>query len=127
MSEQTAASDTRPPVWIGHVVLGVSRFDESLAFFELLGMRTIVGRPKFAVLELRGGTHLVLQEDLAAAPVRVGFDLMVDDLDAQRAALAEAGFAATPIEQGKIHASFEVVEPSGNTIKFNDSHVVGAV
>ena len=127
MSDQSPLAEARPPVWIGHVSLGVSRFEESLAFFELLGMRKIVGRPALAVLELRGGTHLVLQEDTGAEPVRAGFDLMVDNLPAQRQALVDAGFAPTPIHQGRIPASFEVIEPSGNTIKFNDSHVVGVV
>ena len=116
-----------PPVWIGHVSLRVTRFKESLAFFELLGMRTIVGRPTFAVLELRGGTHLVLREDTEVEPITVGFDLMVENLAAQRDALIEAGFSPTPIESGRIHSSFEVVEPSGNTVKFNDSHIVGVV
>lgn len=127
MKGQSPPVEARPPVWVGHVSLGVSRFEESLAFFELLGMRKIVVRPTFAVLELRGGTHLVLREDTTAEPVHVSFDLMVDDLPAQRQALADGGFAPTAIDHGRIHASFEVIEPSGNTIKFNDSHVVGVV
>ena len=127
MIDDAGNSDSRPPVWIGHVVLHVSRYAESLAFFQSLGMRTVVGGAALAVLELRGGTHLVLREDADSQPAYVEFDLMVDDLAAQRAALVDAGLEPSPIEQGRIHSWFEVVEPSGNTIKFNDSHVVGVV
>ncbi|MEM8609539.1 MAG: VOC family protein [Myxococcota bacterium] len=127
MSETKQDIGAPPPVWIGHVVLGVSRYRESLAFFESLGMRTIVANPTLAVLELRGGTHIVLRQDADAEPKYIEFDLMVDDLPAQRAALLEAGLEPTTIQKGRIHSSFEVVEPSGHTLKFNDSHVVGVV
>lgn len=118
---------THPPVWIGHVNLSVSRFPESLAFFQRLGMRTIVAKDTFAVLELRGGTHLVLRGDEAAEPVEVYFDLMVEDLPRLRNALIADGLEPTPIDEGRIHHSFRVVEPSGNTVRFNDSHIVGVV
>jgi hypothetical protein len=52
---------------------------------------------------------------------------MVDDLDAQHAALTKAGFEPSAISRGKVHATFEVREPAGNTIKFFDSHAVGPV
>lgn len=122
-------SDTeqRPPVWIGHVTLRVARFPESCDFLIWLGMREVARMADLAVLELRGGTHLVLQHDRDAVASTVGFDLMVDDLAAMHDKLAAAGHEPSGIEEGRIHSSFEVVEPSGHTIKFNDSHVVGVV
>ena len=124
---QRALDTSPPPVWIGHVSLSVSRFPESLSFFQGLGMRTIVAKDAFAVLELRGGTHLVLRADDAAEPVEVYFDLMVDDLTGVRDALVASGLQPTPIDEGRIHNSFRVVEPSGHTVRFNDSHIVGVV
>ena len=120
-------SDERPPIWIGHVNMKTAKFDESLAFMVDLGMRQVAKMDALAVLELRGGTHLVLQADADGADQQASFDLMVDDLDAQHAALASAGYSPTAISRGKIHATFEVREPAGNTIKFFDSHAMGPV
>jgi catechol 2,3-dioxygenase-like lactoylglutathione lyase family enzyme len=50
----------RPPVWIGHVVLPVDDVDSSADFWRRIGMREVERNPHVAVLELRGGTHLVL-------------------------------------------------------------------
>jgi hypothetical protein len=83
--------------------------------------------PGLAVLELRGGTHLVLQKGKKKEPERADFDLMVDDLAAQRTALAAAGHVPTPIRRSRVHSSFTVAEPSGYTITFLDSHVAGPV
>ena len=52
---------------------------------------------------------------------------MVDDIDVQHAAPNGAGHSPTEIDRGKIHATFEVREPAGNTIKFFDSHTMGVV
>ena len=71
----------RPPVWIGHAVLRVSDLGRSVQWWSGIGMREIERNEHVAVLELRGGTHLVLvpgAPDTGDAP----FDLMVDDLDA---------------------------------------------
>ena len=120
-------TDVRPPVWIGHVSLSVRDFAGSLGFMAALGMRTVARKDDLAVLELRGGTHLVLRADPEAEPAAAPFDLMVDDLAAQHAALTAAGHAPVPIQRGKIHARFEVEEPSGHRVSFYDSHVAGPV
>ena len=117
----------KPPVWVGHIELSVSNFRDSYRFFKFLGMRRVVRLPGLAVLELRGGTHLVLQRDKAAEPVAASFDLMVEDLDAQHAALVAGGYAPGTIKKSRIHRRFEVHEPSGHTITFFDNHVIGPV
>lgn len=119
--------DDRPPIWIGHVSMDTNAFEDSLAFFVDLGMRQVAKMDDLAVLELRGGTHLVLRRAVDAQGGQASFDLMVDDLDAQHAALTAAGHAPSDISRGKIHATFTVREPAGNTIKFFDSHAVGPV
>jgi hypothetical protein len=114
--------DERPPVWVGHIGLGTDRLGESHEFLVKLGMRPIVQGEGFAVLELRAGTHLILAEKEEFQPGPAPFDLMVEDLDATHRALSEAGLAPSEISEGRIHRSFDVVDPSGTTIKFNSSH-----
>ena len=62
----------------------------------------------FGVLELRGGTHLVLRraEETIEPGREAPFDLVVDDVDAARAEFTSTGVAATGIERGRIHDAF---------------------
>ena len=46
-----------------------------------IGMRSVVHGPEVAVLELRGGTHLVLIANANAVAGEAPFDLMVEDLE----------------------------------------------
>jgi catechol 2,3-dioxygenase-like lactoylglutathione lyase family enzyme len=115
--------DPRPHVWIGHVTLPTPDVPTTRDFMLELGMRDIESGDDFAVLELRGGTHLVLLAASGAASGPAGFDLMVDDLEATHEMLAARGLAPTPIERGRIHDSFTVAAPSGHTLTFNSSHV----
>jgi hypothetical protein len=88
-----------------------------------LGMRPIAQGEGFAVLELRGGTHLVLLPAPEPASGAAYFDLMVEDLDAAHADLRARGFDPSEIQPGGIHRSFSVRSPSGHTLQFNSSHV----
>ena len=114
--------DERPPVWIGHVSLRTRTLDESATFMERTGMRSVFRGDDVVIMELRGGTHLVVLHDEDAEPGAARFDLMVEDIDAAYADYA--GFAeVSEIERGNIHDSFVVTEPGGNTIVVNSSHV----
>jgi catechol 2,3-dioxygenase-like lactoylglutathione lyase family enzyme len=117
------AQDERPGVWIGHVVLATRDLPATREFMLALGMRAIAHGDDFAVLELRGGTHLVLLPSEEPGSGSASFDLMVDDLDATHERLRRLGLAPSQIESGRIHRSFEVLAPSGHTITFNSSHV----
>ena len=97
--------------------------DRSHEFMIALGLRPIGRSDEVAVLELRGGTHLVLLRVDTPLSGAAPFDLMVEDLDATHARLAELGFAPTPIVSGRIHRSFSVRDPSGQDVEFNSSHV----
>jgi catechol 2,3-dioxygenase-like lactoylglutathione lyase family enzyme len=121
--------EERPAVWVGHVSLPVTDLEAATQFWTGLGMRSVERNPKVTVLELRGGTHLVLYPAEAApeSGAQVPFDLMVEDLEATHAAWAEAGFAPSGISHGHIHASFTVADPDGWVLTVNSSHVVGAV
>ena len=116
-------ADIRPPVWIGHVAMHTDRVAESSEFMQLVGMRLIFSDAEIAVLEMRGGTHLVLTTDPESQLIKGSFDLMVEDLDATHAHFTELGLAPGEIERGQIHDCFAVLEPGGTSITFNSSHV----
>lgn len=122
--ENMNSSDTtRPPVWVGHVAMHTTQIGESTEFMQLLGMRLIASGDEFAVLELRGGTHLVLTSDAQSSLLGGNFDLMVDDLDNSHANFVELGLDPGDIERGQIHDSFKLREPGGTLITFNSTHV----
>lgn len=119
--------EDRPPVWIGHAgPVGATDPDASIEFYEALGLRFIHRNDRIAALQLRGGTHLVVDtsgevETTDAAP----FDLMVDDIAAYHRHLVAAGLQPAPIEQLRAHQRFWITDPSGHRIRVHDSHVVG--
>ena len=122
MTEQ----DLRPPVWVGHVVLETDRLEETAQFMRNIGLRPIVQRPDVAVLELRGGTHLVLVAKPEVVAGEASFDLMVEDLQATHQHFIGLGLAPTPIETvSDNHERFLVREPGGNIISFFSNHVSG--
>ena len=118
-----AMQGERPRVWVGHVTLPTADIPATRDFMLKLGMRSIAGGDDFAVLELRGGTHLVLlpADEPVSGPAY--FDLMVDDLESTHEQLHSMGLAPSPVQKGGIHSSFTVTSPSGHVIVFNSSHV----
>ena len=116
-------ADPRPPVWVGHVAMYSASVAESSQFMQQIGMRLIASGDEIAVLEMRGGTHLVVTSDSESELVKGSFDLMVEDLDDTHKQYTELGFAPGEIERGQIHDSFELSEPGGGVITFNSSHV----
>ncbi len=112
----------RPPVWVGHVTLHSRDLDGTEDFLVEIGMRKIFKGDGVAVLELRGGTHVVVLPD-GEVPETAAFDLMVEDLDAAWKEYSAAGLSVTEIERGRIHDSFHVSEPGGNKIVVNSTHV----
>ena len=87
-------------------------------------MRMIHQTPTFCVLELRGGTHLVLRvaEDPIPSRTKAPFDLMVDDVLATRRQYDEAGFKPSEIETGTVHRWFTVLGPDEYEITITSSH-----
>jgi catechol 2,3-dioxygenase-like lactoylglutathione lyase family enzyme len=111
---------------VGHVVLPVPDVSRSHAFFCKLGMRDLGHDGPVAILELRGGTHLLLvpggeREDGEPAP----FDLMVEDLEASRDLYGAAGLAPSAIASNPFHRYFTLALPSGHVLTVNSSHVSG--
>ena len=82
-------------------------------------------RDEAAVLEMRGGTHVVVRPGVAAGGT-APFDLMVDDLDAAHHDYAEKGLSPSPIRQRQWrydHDSFELPGPDGWVFTVHNSHV----
>lgn len=117
--------DPRPPVWIGHVQLSARDIDAAHSYWVELGMRSIARGDGFAVLELRGGTHLVLvrAEDGVADGTPCPFDLMVEDIDATRERYEALGFSPSAMQRGDIHDSFTLRDPTGYDVTVNSTHV----
>ena len=116
--------DKRPPVAVGHVSIPVKDVAATNAFLLEIGLRGVVERENFAVLELRGGTHIIVEKSRKRikpgdqAPV----DFMVDDIKKARAKYAEMGLKPTRIKSGTIHSSFFVPGPDGWSYKITSSH-----
>ncbi len=119
--------DERPPMWIGHVSLFVPDIAATRDFFVQLGLRLVGTYERVAILELRGGTHLIVlpADKPVEAHARAAFDLMVDDIDANHTALRAASLQPSAIVDGEIHRSFTITEPGGHAITVNSTHVTG--
>ena len=120
----TIDDQTVPPVALGHVRMDVSEIAPAAEWFEGMGLRTIATYDNIGVLELRGGTHLVLRrtDDEIAAGALAPIDLMVDDLDATREICAERGLKPGEITEGSVHRSFHLPGPDGYSVKVSSSH-----
>lgn len=116
------SEDRRPLAAAGHLFLRASDVERAAKRLISVGVRAILVRETLAVMELRGGTHVVvrpLEDDTAH---EAGFDLMYEDLDGARDLFAEAGFEVGPIAKGNVHRGFEATAPERFSIKVNDSH-----
>jgi hypothetical protein len=117
-------AEKRPPVAIGHVRFRTSDVPAAAEWLTAAGLRSIARSRNFAVLELRGGTHLVVSK--VAKPPKKGteapFDLMVDDVDAMHRAYSRKGWKPSRIRRGRIHDSFHVTGPDGCRIEVLSSH-----
>lgn len=118
-----------PPIAIGHVTLRVSEVGLAADFYEAIGLRPILRREGLAILELRGGTHLVLfraEGGTEAGPVGA-FDFMVEDIEAAKSAMGRAGVKGTAISEDRLagHLWFEVTDPDGHVLKVFSSHTGG--
>ena len=136
-------NNSLPTVAFGHFVMKVSDINISYQFYTKLGLRPFGIFPDLAVIELRGGTHILLFSKNDELPFslspsqlgqRAGFfnerlDLMIDgksrdDLELYRAALVEKGLSVDAIAQDQLfgHGYFQLADPDGNGITVYTSH-----
>jgi catechol 2,3-dioxygenase-like lactoylglutathione lyase family enzyme len=116
--------DPRPPVAIGHVSISVRDVAAAARWFAALGLREIAEGADYAVLELRGGTHLVVTR--AARRAKPGsaapFDLMYDDIDAAHRRCRRLRYKTSRVRATAIHRFFTVVGPEGYRVTVTSSH-----
>jgi catechol-2,3-dioxygenase len=127
MASRKPPSDTRPPVAIGHVEHRVADVPQAAAWYESLGVRRIFRQRTFAVMEVRGGTHIILAgaKNKIPAGTPAPFDFIVDDVDATRAECLKKGMKPGRMKRGTIHDSFELTDPSGYVLTIFSSHASG--
>ena len=123
------SSDPRPPIAIGHVTLRVADVARAAAFYAALGLRPVMQNPSMAILELRGGTHLMLFKAKRTPKVgRVGsFDFMVDEVETLRTRLARSGVATTEPADDQVsgHRWFQARDPDGHLLSIYSDHTQG--
>ena len=126
VSARTSAAETdpRPRFGIGHVSLPADDIDRLVGFYTEIGMRLVVNMGRIAILELRGGTHIILQAGTRGSGT---LDLIVDDIDDTRAVLETAGANPSQITRGNPHDRFSATDPEGNTLVVASNHAIGPV
>lgn len=118
------AEDQRPRFGIGHVSITAADIDTMSEFYTAIGMRLVVNMGRASILELRGGTHLVIH---SGEPGVANLDLIVDDIDQTRAILEAEGASPSTIQRGNPHDRFTATDPEGNTLVVNSDHSIGVV
>ena len=134
------ASLSKPPVGVGHMVMTVADVEASHRFYTALGLRAFGKGEDMSILELRGGTHLLLFQrggPSTEAEVESPFDqakpsaidLMIEgrtfeELDAYRASLIAGGVQPDPISDKRFfgHYVFKARDPDGNEVTVSTSH-----
>jgi len=120
-----------PAIGIGHVALTVSDVGASARFYAGLGLKPCHEGGGIAILELRGGTHLLLfsRETGAAIPTDERVDLMISErtkseLEAYRQGVVARGLEASeiPDEDFYGHYMFSLKDPDGNEVVVATSH-----
>jgi len=132
-----------PAVAFGHFVMKVNDVNSSYQFYSKIGLRPIGIFSDVAIIELRGGTHILLfskndELPFPLNPSHLGqrgdfsnerLDLMIDsksrsDLELYRATLIENGLLANEIAPDQFfgHDYFQLADPDGNGITVYTSH-----
>ena len=113
-----------PRFAIGHVSVPVDDVDSLTNFYTRVGLRLVVNMGRASILELRGGTHIILHTGQGG---QTTLDFVVDDIDETHTVLQAAGADVTPIQRGNPHDRFIATDPEGNTLQVNSSHAIGKV
>jgi catechol-2,3-dioxygenase len=139
LSEMKTVGD--PELAVAHLVFKVADLESSCHFYSNLGLHPFAIDETVAIIELRGGTHLLLLEgdqlaDMAESVtgqfhqrLSEQFDLMIkgkglDELKQYRLGLISRGIAAgeIPDEMFFGHHLFCIKDPDGNGITIYTSH-----
>ena len=141
LSEMKTAADSE--LAVAHLVFKVADLKSSCQFYSNLGLPPFFIEEKLAIIELRGGTHLILLsvDSMAGEGVAESltgqfhkrlseqFDLMIkgkglNELKKYRLELINRGIAAGEIPDEAVfgHYLFCIKDPDGNGITIYTSH-----
>jgi catechol 2,3-dioxygenase-like lactoylglutathione lyase family enzyme len=135
--------DSLPAAALGHFVIKVANLGVSYKFYADLGLRPIGIFPDVAIIELRGGTHILLFPENDEAPFsliasRLGqraaffkehLDLLINgktraELEAYRVTLLKNGIAVGAIAEETFfgYDYFQLADPDGHGITVYTTH-----
>ena len=135
--------DLFPAVALGYFVMKVQNIEASNQFYIGLGLRALDTFPGIAIVELRGGTHLLIfqKDDDHSSTLHnshVGqrpdfgsekLDLMIAgrtkaDLELYRIGLIDKGYSPSVIADAVLygHYYFSMQDPDGNGITLYTNH-----
>ena len=122
--QHTSEQLERPRFAIGHVSMTSADVERLARFYVDIGMREVMVTERMAILELLGGTHIVIAH---GAPGGQGMDLIVDDVADAHAVLEAAGASPDEIREGTVHRTFQATDPEGNELTVHSTHAIGPV
>lgn len=122
--DRVMKKEKRPGIWIGHFFRKVKDVKAATAFFNVLGMRVVMETTGMAILELRGGTHLLLFKKSGKTGwiVETEFDLMVEDIKKFHALLKKKKIPVSPLKKDSYHLTCKVTSPDGEKIAVFSDH-----
>ena len=119
--------NSRPGIWIGHIFRKVEDVKKATDFYADLDMRVMMKEAGMAILELRGGTHLLLFKDSPRNKwvKEQSFDLMVEDIRAFHSRLKKKKLKVSALKKDRYHVCFHVTVPDGDRILVSSDHTDG--
>ena len=121
---KTRERTDRPRFAIGHLGLSAENIERLTGFYVEIGMRPVASFGHMAIIELRGGTHIVISAGEAGGQQ---LDLIVDDIDETHTIVAAAGGSPSEIRRGSPHSTFSATDPEGNRLTIHSTHAIGPV
>jgi len=143
LMKELKMEDLLPAAALGHFVMKVENVEASYQFYIGLGLRAFDTFPGMAIVELRGGTHLLLfqKDDDQSSALKDGhvgqrpdfvcekLDLMIAghtkaDLKLFRSKLIDKGYSPQAIAEDTLygHHYFSIQDPDGNGVSFYTNH-----
>lgn len=117
--------DPKPRFAVGHMSLEAADVQLLNRFYVNVGLRSVVDMGRAAIVELSGGTHIIIQQSGRSGSATL--DFIVQDIDDTHEVLAAHGANPTPIRRGSPHDSFTATDPEGNRLIVHSTHAIGPV
>lgn len=121
---ETGEGTDRPRFAIGHLGLSAADVSALTDFYVEIGMRPVVSFDHMAIIELLGGTHIIISAGQAGGQQ---LDLIVNDIDETHTIVAASGGAPGEIRRGSPHSTFIATDPEDNQLTIHSTHAIGPV